>query len=596
MQRPDGTLSGVTQSIDTWSFGCVLSVAATWVVLGFQGIRQYQQLRQLSPTNTRNGVVYDRFHDGIDVLPEIKKWHDYLRGHIRVSDTMTPMVLDLIERSMLQTNTRSRMNFVKLCEKLQGLIRLAKEMIKGLDNFSTETDEVVLKALLKIEEEAQSQKSSEPKTTPIQQQAVLTTDVPRENPRRRASMQIQKDRIYKSKPLGQTACRREILEEELKSRSFMPEVTHQTGAEGSHSGAITVSPVDTQMSIDDYFLNRKGISKGATAQGLSLPPCASANTAVPPLISPRNFTAASVMQTSLQHQKQTLTDDHLALGRGTPFSSRIEPRLPGFFRDMSESAEPNRNVIRSSERSLGKDRAYPADSTFPAGSLPNITKSIPATLKVSPPLGYTLNPAGASPASPPFTPVNIGAVQLGSSSSSPKVPQYSYPNPNGSPGRPSRGYGHAQERLGQTENSHNIVPSQPPSHPAQVMAQRASVNQFHEGLHPVTEEQSVDSETSGRLAQSNSRNFLSLPPSIYELPFDICRKRKELDQEVTTKLGKLKSKLGVETRNKDASLVQTFSDPRELVRPRQSKSEILLTSRSRFLSSIMAGLCSNTGQ
>ncbi|KAF2174412.1 hypothetical protein K469DRAFT_234011 [Zopfia rhizophila CBS 207.26] len=32
------------QTIDIWSFSCVLSVAATWVVLGFHGIWQYTKL------------------------------------------------------------------------------------------------------------------------------------------------------------------------------------------------------------------------------------------------------------------------------------------------------------------------------------------------------------------------------------------------------------------------------------------------------------------------------------------------------------------------------------------------------------------------
>lgn len=40
------TLDPVAQTIDIWSLGCVFSIAATWVVLGYQGIRQYNWMRE----------------------------------------------------------------------------------------------------------------------------------------------------------------------------------------------------------------------------------------------------------------------------------------------------------------------------------------------------------------------------------------------------------------------------------------------------------------------------------------------------------------------------------------------------------------------
>ncbi|KIW94251.1 uncharacterized protein Z519_05567 [Cladophialophora bantiana CBS 173.52] len=36
----------VSQSIDIWSFGCVFSIAATWVALGYKGILVYERLRE----------------------------------------------------------------------------------------------------------------------------------------------------------------------------------------------------------------------------------------------------------------------------------------------------------------------------------------------------------------------------------------------------------------------------------------------------------------------------------------------------------------------------------------------------------------------
>jgi hypothetical protein len=59
----------------------------------------------------------------------------------------------------------------------------------------------------------------------------------------------------------------------------------------------------------------------------------------------------------------------------------------------------------------------------------------------------------------------------------------------------------------------------------------------------------------------------SLPSSVYDLPFDVCRRRKELDQEVTSSFGKLKGKFGIESKARDASLAETFRQQRELVGP-----------------------------
>ncbi|CAN9212070.1 unnamed protein product [Alternaria alternata] len=160
MTQPDGTPSGVSQAIDVWSFGCVLSVASTWIVLGSQGIRQYECLRQLSPSSNRDGVLSDRFHDGFDVLPEIVKWHDFLRGHLRPSDTTTELVLSLIESKLLKADPAARYNMVELCGKLHELSESAEYKIRSLNKRSRDADPTIMKALLKMEERAMIQRSS----------------------------------------------------------------------------------------------------------------------------------------------------------------------------------------------------------------------------------------------------------------------------------------------------------------------------------------------------------------------------------------------------------------------------------------------------
>jgi hypothetical protein len=239
MMVPKGTTSEVTQSIDTWSFGCVLSVAATWVVLGFQGVRQYEKLRWLSPANKK---THDRFHNGIDVLPEVKKWHNYLRGHLRKSDTATSLVLDLIEHSMLQTETNDRLGMMDLCKRLQKVIKDAKEEIANLETHTKITDDLVKQALLSIEAEAQAL-SSKPKTNPLRRRSKEVEASYLPNSSEQDSVPLWKDAAIRSTPLGQTTFRKEILESELQGKSFVGIQDRRSHTQG-HGGALTESPVD----------------------------------------------------------------------------------------------------------------------------------------------------------------------------------------------------------------------------------------------------------------------------------------------------------------------------------------------------------------
>jgi hypothetical protein len=235
MKQPDGTLSGVSQSIDAWSFGCVLSVAATWFVLGFQGVRQYERLRQLSPANKVDGQDLDCFHDGYHVLPEVQSWHNYLRGHLRPSDTTTEMVLTLIENKLLRAEPVARHTVEELCEKLQELSDWAEYKIKTLRKYSRDTDPLVMRALSSIEEEAQIQRFSEPKVNLLQQPLLPV------NPRERASMAINKEEMIRQKPLGQTAHRKQILDEKLEVCYGRQAHDEAPLVNGVHNGAVTDS-------------------------------------------------------------------------------------------------------------------------------------------------------------------------------------------------------------------------------------------------------------------------------------------------------------------------------------------------------------------
>jgi len=151
-----GTLSAVPQTIDIWSLGCVFSMAATWVVQGAEGVRQYAKIREdaikkckaeysqrplsTMPPPIRNGspsrvhssqrlgqpsndsgspcTGADYFHAFGRVLPAVTEWHQYLRCTSRRSDLMTGPLLNLVDERMLLSSTEPRISAVDLCNEL----------------------------------------------------------------------------------------------------------------------------------------------------------------------------------------------------------------------------------------------------------------------------------------------------------------------------------------------------------------------------------------------------------------------------------------------------------------------------------------------
>ncbi|KAG8525536.1 uncharacterized protein KY384_009180 [Bacidia gigantensis] len=113
-----------SQAIDIWSLGCVLSMAATWVVLGSSGIQRFDQIRvkgreralletsgHLDDPNEKAALERgNSFHDDRKVLPEVREWHTNLRCFTRRSDDITASVLDLLDNSVLVAHPSSRIN------------------------------------------------------------------------------------------------------------------------------------------------------------------------------------------------------------------------------------------------------------------------------------------------------------------------------------------------------------------------------------------------------------------------------------------------------------------------------------------------------
>jgi hypothetical protein len=90
----------VGPGVDIWSFGCVLSEVATWLVYGTTGLEHYRTLRTKSHNvNFRDS---DSFHDGLNVLTCVPAHHESLREALqRKGDTITQSILTLIDSSML---------------------------------------------------------------------------------------------------------------------------------------------------------------------------------------------------------------------------------------------------------------------------------------------------------------------------------------------------------------------------------------------------------------------------------------------------------------------------------------------------------------
>jgi len=154
------------QTIDTWSFGCVLSAVATWVILGSQAYDNYRQVHKLEISELRERLKKnkrgsapsgdDAFHDGTKVPSSVLNWHNFLRNSSRKADTISYRVLDLVDEKMLLEHPEKRLTFEQLCEKLNDILLCAKnEHLKSLERGSLKAvDPDTLKALLMLDKSA----------------------------------------------------------------------------------------------------------------------------------------------------------------------------------------------------------------------------------------------------------------------------------------------------------------------------------------------------------------------------------------------------------------------------------------------------------
>ncbi|RYN24089.1 hypothetical protein AA0112_g9043 [Alternaria arborescens] len=565
---PNGTLSGVTQSIDIWSFGCVLSVAATWIVLGFTGVRQFEELRQLLPANRIGDKTYDRFHDGFDVLPEIKKWHNFLRGHIRSSDTATTKVLDLVELKMLQADTRNRIHTDDLCIEFESLLESATTAISKLRTNSKDTDDIVLRALLNVEQVAQTQRSSEQTINPLQQRLNTTADVAPLDPRQRASLQIHKEERRKSRLLGQTPFRREILERELRSRSSTITEENDTSNKDLHSGDTTESPIQ-ETSFDNAYPPlgiSNGVTRGSGGASVHYDPADDQN-----LRSPHTSSTSPLRS---KYVSRSPVDVSHEIGRARLFDSdhtEIPNNSGNQMRSLQSAGRENGAHTKPTHYATDPSRSQKhmelsvLDPSGPSSALASVSRSDDPSKRgiQAADLSQIANSQTHYGASNDFSQYDHHADThgFGSGSVSRDVLLVQTPMPN------HQTRGARYDPPNQIESVHEMPLKSSPDigdtkhsipNPTSPLT-----NTPLRGLRILGDPALSVYSQYGHVTPTNCEK---IPFDVYDLPYDICRQRKILERETPKGVrARLKGKFGLEVRKPDSDLAPIFSVARDLV-------------------------------
>ncbi|KAF2764907.1 kinase-like protein [Teratosphaeria nubilosa] len=130
----------IKRSTDIWSFGCVLSEAAVWVVLGWQGVERYRRHRlddTDKPPHFRGG---DCFHNGKGKRRSVDEMHRQIRDNLRRSDFITGDVVDEIVKHMLHDQADARLHAKQLIYRADSVIEEACQKLKSSRTSSSSHD------------------------------------------------------------------------------------------------------------------------------------------------------------------------------------------------------------------------------------------------------------------------------------------------------------------------------------------------------------------------------------------------------------------------------------------------------------------------
>lgn len=140
LSHSTGLKANPATKADIWSMGCVISVLATWVVLGPSGVRQYTTVRKagtrkcMSVYPSRNLPPGDLFHDGIGLLPEVVAWHRHLKAVLRRTDRITDKVLGFAEL-LLKSGPLDRLTAEAAESKLGGILKSCEAPLEQVSGY-----------------------------------------------------------------------------------------------------------------------------------------------------------------------------------------------------------------------------------------------------------------------------------------------------------------------------------------------------------------------------------------------------------------------------------------------------------------------------
>ncbi|KAK5064908.1 hypothetical protein LTR84_000742 [Exophiala bonariae] len=101
---------------DIWSLACIFSEATSWVTDGPQAVEEYRNQRKQALSQVPGFKDGDCFHDGSDVLPEVKAWHAHLAMLRRAGDYVTPNIWHTLLQQCLEVDEQ-RLRAFQLCNK-----------------------------------------------------------------------------------------------------------------------------------------------------------------------------------------------------------------------------------------------------------------------------------------------------------------------------------------------------------------------------------------------------------------------------------------------------------------------------------------------
>lgn len=114
-----------------WSFGCIGSELATWVVRGRGGLQAYREARK--DNHDQSWADGDCFHLGHSTLPYIQTHHDRLGDDMSMNPSnATVAALTLVQRDMLQFEPERRKHPRVLMHEAKDMMIQVKKNIKAL--------------------------------------------------------------------------------------------------------------------------------------------------------------------------------------------------------------------------------------------------------------------------------------------------------------------------------------------------------------------------------------------------------------------------------------------------------------------------------